>query len=119
MMDPEIKAKWLSDLRSGAYAQARERLRDADTYCCLGVLCRTVGAEFTRASIDDPPYVSGTFDNVPVLDGDILSEKDDQELNTSFLRRVGLTDKDQKELIIMNDGGNSFGEIADYIEEHL
>src|SRR5262245_39316984 len=38
-MNPEVKALWLKALRSGKYQQTREKLRDENGYCCLGVLC--------------------------------------------------------------------------------
>ena len=39
-MNPEIRARWVAALRSGAYEQGTSRLRDAsDRRCCLGVLC--------------------------------------------------------------------------------
>jgi hypothetical protein len=38
-MDKKIKAKWLKALTSGRYKQARKKLRVADKFCCLGVLC--------------------------------------------------------------------------------
>ena len=38
-MNPEIKALWLTALRSGDYKQGQGVLRDgADNFCCLGVL---------------------------------------------------------------------------------
>jgi hypothetical protein len=40
MMNPEIKAMWVSALRSGNYKQGHGSLRNTDNeYCCLGVLC--------------------------------------------------------------------------------
>lgn len=39
MMNPEIKAQWLSALRSGEYEQGRGQLKNDGKYCCLGVLC--------------------------------------------------------------------------------
>lgn len=38
-MNPEIKAQWLKDLRSGEFTQIQSRLTDGEGYCCLGVLC--------------------------------------------------------------------------------
>lgn len=43
-MNPDVKAKWLTALRSGDYVQARNDLLSTDgtgekAYCCLGVLC--------------------------------------------------------------------------------
>jgi hypothetical protein len=43
-MNPEIKEKWLNDLRSGEYKKGKGLLRNGtinngETFCCLGVLC--------------------------------------------------------------------------------
>lgn len=39
-MNPEVKAQWLSALRSGEWPQGRDELNDGEgRYCCLGVLC--------------------------------------------------------------------------------
>ena len=38
-MNPEIKQKWVDALLSGKYEQGSEKLRGANGYCCLGVLC--------------------------------------------------------------------------------
>jgi hypothetical protein len=38
-MNPSIKSKWVSALRSGEYKQTTAKLRGYDKFCCLGVLC--------------------------------------------------------------------------------
>lgn len=38
-MNPEVKAQWVKALRSGEYQQGIGQLREADRFCCLGVLC--------------------------------------------------------------------------------
>jgi hypothetical protein len=38
-MNPDVKAKWLAELRSGKFAQTRNKLKKPDGFCCLGVLC--------------------------------------------------------------------------------
>lgn len=35
-MNPEVKERWLSALRSGDYSQARGQLKNQLGYCCLG-----------------------------------------------------------------------------------
>jgi hypothetical protein len=48
-MNPEIKTKWLTALRSGNYEQGREQLatltEGGTTFCCLGVLCEIAVGE--------------------------------------------------------------------------
>lgn len=38
-MNKEVKEKWVAALRSGKYAQSKQRLKTKYGYCCLGVLC--------------------------------------------------------------------------------
>ncbi|MFY1688155.1 hypothetical protein [Plantactinospora sp. WMMB782] len=38
-MKQEIKDQWTAALRSGEFKQGASRLRTAEGYCCLGVLC--------------------------------------------------------------------------------
>lgn len=38
-MNSEVKAMWVTALRSGDYPQTRSNLQDSDGFCCLGVLC--------------------------------------------------------------------------------
>jgi len=38
-MNPEIKAQWVADLRSGEFEQGQNYLNVDGKLCCLGVLC--------------------------------------------------------------------------------
>lgn len=97
MLDADLKAKWVAALRSGEYRQAKNALKTADGYCCLGVLCDIQGADF-----------DAIFEKFGSLS---LSENPEQYL--------GMLGFHSSKLSQMNDGGKSFLEIAQYIEEHL
>lgn len=127
-MDAELKAKWVSALRSGDYSQASGELHDRQNggYCCLGVLCKVMGAEFGDAVENDEGEWK-THDYVPHIGDRVLGE--DEELKPSVCKELGIPD--QFELIKMNDGfgedpdslgyvrQHSFNELADYIEKNL
>lgn len=103
-MDETIKAKWVSALRSGEYNQTRRTLRDDVGFCCLGVLCDVT----SKASWEE--------DNQWRFD----DELSDNELPTAFRKRIGMSGGDESHLVVMNDDkGASFSEIADYIEVYL
>lgn len=106
-MDPALKAKWVEALDSGKYPQAVGLLRSANGrgFCCLGVLCDVMGAEWER---------EGAF-----LDGDRLDEEDEFLLTKETLRRVGLDQKTQARLAAMNDEETPFTVIARHIEANL
>lgn len=102
-MNTTIKKAWIAALRSGRYKQGRGFLKNPDgARCCLGVLCavRHVGV-------------------------DRVKRWGDEYLSYTFLKRVGLTPEQEKDLATLNDewskGGhiNPFPIIADYIQKNL
>ena len=131
-MIPELKQKWIEALRSGKYAQSQLALKNADGYCCLGVLCDIAGVgtweepdfrltltseeqEREREAQEFCGYDSEPGEALPTT---VLME--DGELSEYLLRRWGITDRQQRDLIDMNDNQKaSFGAIADYIEANL
>lgn len=108
MMDPKVKAKWLKALRGRKYKQGRFSLNNGDgTFCCLGVLCDIVGAEWR----DESAYL-----------GDAMIG--DGTLKQDFRRTVGITKRACGQLVNMNDGQSrkgpkDFKQIADFIETRL
>jgi len=105
-MNSELKAKWVEALRSGDYAQGLRALRKGNSFCCLGVLCDVMGAEWDKGEDD--------------LNATLNGEKQDYYLAPEALAAVGMTDKEQEVLYGMNDNeGKTFPEIADYIEANL
>lgn len=119
-MEKRLKAKWVRALRSGRYKQTGGDLKNAEGYCCLGVLCSVAGARWTGEEWGGLK---------PILRGKVIKHEDEELLSPSFRRQVGLTKRRQSILTDMNDGGHdkdnvwqepkSFAEIADYIEKNL
>lgn len=114
-LEPEFKAKWLEDLRSGKYKQTTGTLREYEyrpKYCCLGVLAEQVVAK-------GDAWWEGTTLVTPVDEGRPHLRFTTQ-LNTIVTHRVGLDERAQSRLVDMNDNEHrSFAEIADWIEENL
>lgn len=103
-MTPELKAKWITALRSGEYTQGQNYLKANGNYCCLGVLCEVYGGfkETTR------PTGASLFNGGVAL------------FNDEMLDAVGLKFRTAENLMQMNDAyRKSFNEIADWIEENL
>lgn len=106
-LSPELKAKWLQALRGGEYAQTREKLRDDDGFCCLGVLCDLVDPKGWGA--DEWGDTTFTYND------DEASGSLPSSMNLKFI-----AGKDENKLIAMNDDeGKSFSEIADWVEANL
>lgn len=109
-MNSEWKQKWVEALRSGEYKQGKYGLRSADdAFCCLGVLCDLIEPTRWQLDKDRAQYTNGYAANehaVGILPDDISSA-------------LGLDRGEQAVLGTMNDTGNSFNDIADWIEENL
>lgn len=105
-MDADLRREWLAALRSGKYRQGEGSLRvcsnSRPSYCCLGVLCRTMGARW--------------IDGFPKINKIVLEHEEDSYLSAAALKITGLDRATQETLATMNDSGTPFKEIADYIE---
>lgn len=128
-MNERIKARWLSELRSGRYKQGKEFLNKDEKLCCLGVLCeiavdegvitrqvRTSGVVAYDQSVTGvlPEKVSkwaGLPDNNPWIEFPVLP---DEQYITQ--RPNG---RDSGPISNANDGGLTFMQIADEIESQL
>lgn len=113
VVDAELKSRWLAALRSGEYKQGRGALRVGDKYCCLGVLCNLydsscwVESEQAKSSEQPPLYVYMLDEH-----GDVAFLPDTVAIAASLF-------KVQAELTERNDNGETFAQIADFIEENL
>jgi hypothetical protein len=111
MLTPEQKElvqKWIDALRSGNYQQGCYMLRSLnDKFCCLGVLCDIVDP--TRWTTDLPVFPDRYHfaGNIGTLPDDVINS-------------VGISMLFEGDLMTLNDNqGNSFTEIADYLETRL
>jgi hypothetical protein len=139
-MNPEVKAKWVSALRSGKYQQGKHLLRPTENqFCCLGVLCDIAQQEMKGVWEDSEEHAGYYFlyDNSW---GDKSSE--DSELPFQVMEwaelmnenpKVTMNERNIKEnykdiiytdskisLAELNDTyGYNFNQLADIIEEQL
>lgn len=116
-MNPEIKDKWLSALRSGEYKQTDGSLKTPEGYCCLGVLCDIAIKENKIPDWELLTYgvfqtVDGEENFLPI---DIQKWAGIVDENPSIITKQGKTVTLSK----INDDGKSFKEIALYIERYL
>jgi len=113
-MTPELKAQWITALRSGKYKQGKRVLRnEKEEFCVLGVLCDIVdpGGWFGPVEWKPIEESASTYPKVYLFGG------------LSGLPRNAKFDLSNLEMAILaclNDlEGKSFGELADYIEVTL
>ena len=120
-MEPKAKAAWLMALRSGAYKQGQGYLRSkSNKFCCLGVLC-DLGAkkdwQGCHNTVNAWQYSSAPECNPRDTDSN------DQTPNTfpphHVVDRANLDMVAMDTLAKMNDDGESFADIADWIEKNL
>ena len=106
-----IKKRWLKALRSDEYVQGKNKLvtaaGDYDKFCCLGVLCDVLGEEFE--------YTAAGSLGVAVNGYGLSTGR----LPSRLLEQISMSDDQQQALIHMNDGGQSFKEIANHIAVKL
>lgn len=104
-MNLEQKRRLSTALRSGAFKQCTQSLCERDaggnkSHCVLGVVCEVFGI----------PYQAGRFGNV--LDAFGMPRGYD-------FSQVDLSSSQVSDLWMMNDGGATFDEIADFVENSL
>lgn len=122
-MKADLKAKWLTALRSDKYTQGQGFLRGGDdTFCCLGVLCEVAGFEWRDPTEEDDEaagvFVTGESDGSEHLNHDeyvALGLDDEQAAEGDFT----FSETRSTRLSQMNDDGSDFSEIADWIEENV
>ena len=118
-INPDIKERWLTALRSGEYVQAEGELRRGDGFCCLGVLCdilsedldtewtvRTFWNDRSRSAYE----FAGQYTTLPLRVERLIGLDPD-----SFMNFTPLTTRNDG---IDGSSKHSFAEIADIIEGH-
>ena len=123
-MNPDVKAKWLTALRSGEYKQGAMRLykKRNDSYCCLGVLCDLYGKEngetWERSKYANEWLFRGAATTLPLVVQEWAGlDSDNPVLGSGWATIAEYNDGAD------NDGEeiqpHTFADIADMIEEHL
>jgi len=113
-MNPDIKQRWLTALRSGEYKQGQKYLRRNGEYCCLGVLSEIIKDEVPewrwQAYVDKDMWHWRA-----AADGSDAA----QMIPVSVCDHIDFDREEAVYLSNMNDKGAPFSDIADYIEREL
>jgi hypothetical protein len=123
-MNPEVKALWLKDLRSGEHKQAHGFLNCKTGFCCLGRLTDLYIQN--SANVEKKNWYPAGCSSHDVMEFDTSTAS----LPDTVAEWAGLENfhgfgpvlepvKGRISLDTMNDGGFSFKEIADIIEAQL
>ena len=105
--------KWVKALRSGEYKQTKGVLYNGKGYCCLGVLCKITGEEFTYSKEKNRYCVRGGGSNLEsvLLPLHVINKVGMKSCSGLWLRH-------EDSLSELNDQGKSFERIAAIIEEN-
>ena len=110
-LEKEFAKKWLEALRSGKYEQGEGYLQNADgQYCCLGVACRV---NHPRVKLIHKFFIDSEGEGRGYI------TKDLEEKMPKLLRGTDGTNEFVKLVSEMNDEGQSFHQIADWIEKNV
>jgi len=123
-LDPDIKAEWIADLRSGNYSQTKGYLANSEGHCCLGVLSeqavrKSVAEKFPAGDTMEfrsPGSLSGSrsclTDGIARWAGMTYSD------SVTAYGLFPFRDRDDCRVYLdtLNDEGMSFNQIADLID---
>ena len=117
-MNPVVKKNWLHWLRSGQYSQTKgvlckETKTGKCSFCCLGVLSN-IHAEETGGHWTEAEVQKGA-----VWKGILVYGKRDTMPSRIVTDWSGLSVGAQNQVANMNDHGDRFSKIANYIEKNL
>lgn len=132
-MDPERKAQWVADLRSGEFEQGQRQLAGNGKHCCLGVLCEAAVKAGVTARLEEPGKMVqfGEPSRVVSRSASVSYLPPEVAEWAGFTREsplLGVTADNNPSFIEnghtewlsnLNDQGATFAEIADYIEEYF
>ena len=116
-LPPKFKEKWLEALRSGDYDQCQSQLHEEGGFCCLGVAGIICGhsIEFMGdQGVFTKDQFKGNYKKLRIpscLKGSPVQSKN--------LEPVKDFNQIVKTLTDMNDGGDTFDDIADWVEINL
>lgn len=119
-INPNLKQRWVKALRSGEYNQGDEYLCDSyNNFCCLGVLADIeYDGDWIKDNKSDVWGLRGTNRQEP--ETNIGFENICKHfLPTNFANKCGLSIETQEDLADLNDSGDSFETIAEWIDCNL
>ena len=101
-MRADLKKAWIDALRSGDYKQCSNVLHYGSGFCCLGVLLDIEGETW-----------------IAKANGYFSANNDHGLFQSETRKRLGLLFKAETGLAKMNDTGENFSVIADWIEANV
>lgn len=142
-----IRNTWIPALRSGEYKQVKGALHTTDGYCCLGVACTLIPAlpREARCYREEPQYeqvqrvpdemvdeflndprdwrfvveYSGNEGTLPNKASQVLGISHEGLFDPCMEWEVDGVKRSAGALVALNDGGWTFEQIADFIENEI
>jgi len=112
--------KWVSELRSGKWTQARDALSyNRKSFCCLGVACELYEQDVGGLRIKKLPSGKISYNEFSdLLPKAVCNWIGLVDCGGSYLTNSARSEKVTGSLTIDNDSGKTFSEIADIVEAH-
>jgi hypothetical protein len=111
----DIAMQWVAALRSKRWKQTQGTLKDEHGNCCLGVLCEVLNKRYVLRVYDGKYEFDGSTATLP---HDVRQRAQIKTGEAAPFRRVTIDGATFYSLADANDGGCTFEQIADWIEEH-
>lgn len=105
--------KWIEALRSGKFKQGKIFLKKDNCYCCLGVACEL--SELGQWTSSENDWMSSYLGATYALPAKVQNYYGLHEYSGTYFTN----DQLENNLAGHNDGGMTFAQIADLIEECL
>lgn len=112
----DFAEKWIAALRSGEYPQCKQSLGNKEGYCCLGVgaiVCGATDEMLWKKNTNRPAGFLIKNDYGPNISDEVFARIPNELIGGSMLNAL------VHEVSVRNDGGDTFPEIADWIEQNV
>ncbi len=108
-----LTRKWLNALRSGEYKQTSSCLRNSNNeFCCLGVAVDVMAPSTWLKTIDD----YGEYSYRMLGETSTITDDEFNRFVPYYIQNRLPFGVSAETLIVLNDGGYTFAQIADIIE---
>lgn len=114
---PQRVQEWIKDLRSGEFSQCRNELQLQDSYCCLGVACKTY--ERLEGSEELQKDIFGELVGLSLINQEAVLKYFNFKHVAGMFDRSNTTEAPSSFLVDLNDDYEwSFEQIADFVEQN-
>lgn len=116
-MKKKVKKMWVEALTNGSYQQGKFCLQNNGQFCCLGVLC-DLHAKETGGVWTQIPDGSGMYEGMTAILPELVRKWAGLDRRVPTLTSPKNQDE-TLDMVVLNDGGATFAQLAELIEAQL